>query len=118
MNEIEKEIEYKKELKLFRKAMYLVERENLSGWSNHLLKSIGALLTIAWLLLLSLFVGDDLTFYRQVVNVVVIAGSFIIFIRLYNVIKLGLKWNQLKIVSRYKVDLTFRREKSQESVKI
>ena len=118
MNKTEKEIEYQKELKTFRKAMYLVERECLTGWSNGLVRMTGITLTLVWLLLLSLFAGDDLSFLRQVINLLVTVGLFIIFIYLYRATRLFLKWNQLKKRSGYKIDFVFKREKSNESVKI
>lgn len=118
MNETEKKIEYQKELKLFRKAMYLIERESLDGWRKTYLNFQGCFFFIFIFIIMGVLAGDDLSFGRQLLNLVFVVLISGLFYWIHFKSKLLLKWLQLKKKSGYKVDYRFSREKNKESVKI
>ena len=118
MNKTEKEIQQEKELKTFRKVMYLVERERLSGWRKIYLNIQGVVLTLVVLLTIGAVAEDDLSIGMQLINLLVLLLLFVVSFGLHFLSKLLLKWLQIKKRSGYKVDFAFKRERSEESVKI
>lgn len=118
MNKTEKDIEYQLELKTFRKAMYLVEREVLTGWRKAFLSTQSVLLFIVTVIVIGVFADEDLSFVRQLLNLLVFLLVVAFSFSIHWSSKLLLKWLQVKKNAGYTVDFAFKCEKNRESVKI